>query len=812
MKQQRVQRRRIALTKRSAATVPEWIDKVRLRALDPDRKAQVAIASIPLPRKQPAAVVFDGVASQALPIAWYPAERGTGPGKPRQVLVMGVAGRALRDTLGLTAAAGGAVVTPQPVAAPATADSAWMGPRWQAVIVEEKKTGVMMREVNELVLAHGARRLGLRLGLALTGGGYHWWEWLQIEQLWTGPVCTAVRAAGYIGVTELAEEQLFDPRQYNSGPWLHRHNWLFGEVYAQLFANGLVRVTARHVNNRFFDQGRDLEGLVPVIAFDAGGAPWPETRLDGSCNDFSLGAGAAGVQLAIERSADLISPAHPGRLYGEGGLTIYQPYEGVECIQGDGDPAERWRVEAADRRMWKGLARTVGFDLSFADRPIRTRRYLPPYGWLGYAGALWPDDALPARGPLEGRCDEALECRRAAGGNERKPRCSGRFFQEAARSDGECAHGLMRQAYRTGRRDLYEAALHHAYAIADTGIDHTDFTHQIGGMPKGSISLVLQRNLGILAAYLETGDPYLLRIAESLADAAYAIDRGNWPRRSFGRDAAYIRSLTRLYDVTGQAFYLQRAGEACRRVAQCQRSDGSFADQGGTYGPHAHLNEIVKPWMNSILAEVLVEYLDRAGSDPVVETCLVKTADWLLSVLLKDEDGLFWPYQIAWGRNVEDPSSRWAPDQPPRKHPTGDYQLDYNARTLLWVSRRTGAPQYARAWQATYERRSRICARTGERYASTYGGVKIPDNFTWHEAHLWNARWNGRRVTFTPMLELLAIGREATIERPDGLTLRVRRTSKGVEIETPPPPKDCRHKTRMKKDRADRRPRPTEDK
>lgn len=252
--------------------------------------------------------------------------------------------------------------------------------------------------------------------------------------------------------------------------------------------------------------------------------------------------------------------------------------------------------------------------------------------------------------------------------------------------------------------------------------------------------------------------------------------------RSVNEAVGYIRSLTRLYDVTGESFYLRRAGDACRRVAQCQREDGSFTDQGGTYGPHAHLNEIVKPWMNSILSEVLVEYLTRVEDDPVVAACVVKTADWLLRVMLEDEDGPYWPYQVAWGRNVEDPLSRWTPDKPPRLHPTGDMQLDYNARALLWVSRHTGDPQYARAWQATCARKSRICARTREPYRSTYGNVKIPDNFPWHEAHLWGARWDGEHLTLDPMLDLLEIGREATIELPDGGTVVVRRTAGGVEM------------------------------
>ena len=762
---------------RGQAEIPGWIGQLKLTTLDPNLKAGVALVSLPLPRDNEAVPGFAGMASQAVPIARYPDAHGAGPGRPRQVLVMGVGDEAMPDHLKLTTAGSTALVTPRAVAAPVTSIPGWAGPTWRATVVEEKKTGLMMREINELELSHAGRQLGIRMGIALADGGYHWWEWLQVEQLWAGPVCTAIRAAGYIGVADIPEDELFDPKKYNTGPWLHRHNWLYAEIYAQVFVNGLVRITARHVNNRFFDQGRDLEGFVPMIAFNAGGAGITDTPLDGTVTDFPLGK----VHFDIERGGDLISPEHPGRLHADEGLVIYQPYEGVEYYRGDTAMGEKWNLGAGDRRMWKGMARSVGFDMSFAEQPIRTQRCLPPYGWLAYAGALWPDAVLAARGPLDVRCDDVIEDGSAPSHTGRKPLCSGRYFQMAALSDGEKAHGLMRQAHRTGRRDLYEYALHIAYAYADIGIDHAEYTHQIESMSHGSISLVLQRTLGMLAAYLETGDPYLLRLAESMADAAYALDRGNWPRRSFGRDAAYIRSLTRLYDVTGESFYLRRAGEACRRVAQCQRENGSFTDQGGTYGPHAHLNEIVKPWMNSILSEVMVDYLERVEGDPVVEACLVETAGWLLSVLLKDDDGLYWPYQVAWGRNGEDPLSRWTPDKPPRLHPTGDMQLDYNARTLLWVSRYTGDPRYARAWQATCERRLRICARTGQPYRSTYGNVKVPDNFPWHEAHLWGARWDGERVTFSPMLDLLGIGCVATIELPDGRTLCVRRTKQGVE-------------------------------
>jgi len=256
-------------------TVPHasWIDTLKLHTIDPDRDGDVAMASMPLPQDDHALVAFAGMTSQAVPIAWYPAEQGAGPGKPRQVLIMGIAD-AVPATLGLVPASADALVTPKACAAPATIDPAWSGPHWQTAIVEETKTGLQMREVNELVIEHAGRSLGIRMGIELVEGGYHWWEWLQVEQLWSGPVCTAIRAAGYIGVTDVSEDELFDPEKYNTGPWLHRHNWLFAEVYLQLFANGLARVTARHVNNRFFDQGRNLEGFVPVIAFHKARSPW----------------------------------------------------------------------------------------------------------------------------------------------------------------------------------------------------------------------------------------------------------------------------------------------------------------------------------------------------------------------------------------------------------------------------------------------------------------------------------------------------------------------------------------------------------
>lgn len=757
-----------------------WMERLTLASLDSEPGAQVAIASVPLPKESHAVPVFAGMVSQAVPIAWHPLQDGKRLAK--QALVMGIG--ATGETASLVQANASNVVEVDRPMASASSGADRRGPGWRSAVVEEKKLGLSMREVNELNLSFGGRSVGLRMGVELAEGGHHWWQWMQVEQLWTGPICTAVRAAGYIAIKEVSEDEMFEPSRYNRGDWLHRHNWLVGEVYALIFTNGFMRVTARHVNNRVFDQGRDLEGFVPVIGFTSGGkADAQAAKIDGNRRDFSLGAGNDAVHLDVARTFGMVSAEHPGSLRKLDGMTIYQPYEGTEFLLGDGEPANRWNVRAEEKRMWKGMARSVGFDLSFADAPIRARRYLPPWAWQAQAGALWPDSVLPARGILEKNCDAAITLEPFAALDTppvhcAMPFCSGRYFEPSSMWDGEHAHGLMRQAYRTSRRDLYDAAIHHAFAYADVGMDHADFTHQIVGMPKGSISLVLQRNIGMLAAYLETGDPYLLRCAESMADVAYAIDRSNWPRRSYGRDGAYIRSMTRLYDVTGESHYLRRAGEACRRATQCQHADGSFADQGGATGVHGHLNEIIKPWMNSILLEVFVDYLERVGSDEVIESAVKRTSDWLLSQLISDADGVFWPYQIHWGQNEFDPTTRFAKDPKPARHPVGENQLDYNARTLLWLSRKTGDVRYVKAWQATYDRHF----VKKKSIKSSYGAVKIPDNFPWHEAHLWGARLAGGKVQFDPLLSAIDIGREAVIELPEGGQVRVVRTNRGVEV------------------------------
>jgi hypothetical protein len=759
-----------------------WMSPVRLNAIQPvaGTGARVAVVSVPVPKGSSAMAGIHGTDCQALPVAWYPGLDGA-PGDVKQVLLMGIGKSDLPDQLRLSPILEDRMTKVQPggYAQPEVGDSGmvkssdqagWTGPSWEVKTLAEKKTGVCMNEVNELVLRHDGREIGLRMGLKLDQKpGLRWWEFVTVEELWSGPVCKAIRAAGYLGVVDIDDENICDPKRYNYGPWFHKHNWVYAEIYAVLFANGLVQVTARHINNRFFDQGENLSGLVPMIGIRSDASVAETAVLDGSKSVFSLGK----VQLDVSRSDDVRSVEHPGQLRAEYGVTVFHPYKGVEILLGkpEVDVKENWNCQTDEHQMWKGVARSFGFDLSFADAPIKTARYLVPEGHAGLAGSYWPEGVLSASGNFDPVVERLAK-------HFKYEEVSGRFYQHSGMVDGEYGHTAFRLAYQTRNPAYFRSGVHHAYAMADLGVDHTDFTIRIGGMKQNSIAMPLQRINVMVTGYLETGDPYLLRVAQSVADAAYAMDRSNWPRRSFGRDAAYIRSMTRLYLVTGESMYLRRAGDACRRAIKCQWPQGCYGDQGGTYGAHGHLSQIIKPWMGCILTHAICEYADHATSEePAIEAAIQKYADWLLTVRVEDKDGKFWPYEIAWGKNDEPPFYRYTPDAVRQKHPAGEMQLDYMARIMLRVGAKSGDPRYTAAWYESFKRYFLVKNSS----QSVYQGTRTIEDCAWHEAHLWNARWEGGRVTFKPAAGVIEEGREANIGLPTGETLRVRKTAHGVE-------------------------------
>ena len=60
-------------------------------------------------------------------------------------------------------------------------------------IVDENLTCLLPYQVGEVVFRWKNHSLGLRLGIRWRDE-FHWWQWLRIEELWSGPLVKAVRS------------------------------------------------------------------------------------------------------------------------------------------------------------------------------------------------------------------------------------------------------------------------------------------------------------------------------------------------------------------------------------------------------------------------------------------------------------------------------------------------------------------------------------------------------------------------------------------------------------------------------------------
>jgi hypothetical protein len=277
-------------------------------------------------------------------------------------------------------------------------------------------------------------------------------------------------------------------------------------------------------------------------------------------------------------------------------------------------------------------------------------------------------------------------------------------------------------------------------------------------------------------------------------DHAYWWDRTNWPRRSVGRDAAYIRGLLALADVTDTRHYIERAREALRRCAQRQREDGSFADQGGTIGLHATVNEIIKPWMNSIMSEAMLDFLERA-SDPVIEAAFLRLARWFVSAAISDDKGrVSWACKYRHGDNEGEPTipgsffpvtNPMAPplpgsapvpnvNRPPKKRSERKGKGGSGAkmyRPLLLAAMRTGDPAFVD-----------LCLRNLLYGSDGYGGIdqsanKCIEQGSWFDSHLWNARWLDGALVIRPAPLPDEESYSGTVRTPAGpVTLHYTRT------------------------------------
>lgn len=764
-------------------------DATNLAAVRPTRlhsshQSSAGVFSLPVPPDCPE-VAADGILSQSVPVAWWPGrflnKCGAKPGAARQDRPSAYPDGEYPRRLLVTLCADDDLPTELAIrpggAAHGAADKAARFD-WEVATLERNHSGHVNWEVNELILRHRGKELGLRMGLLTDADGLMWWEWVRCEQVWAGPACTAIRAAGYASSFRLTEDHP-DYRDHRVCPWVHHQHWILCEIYALLFANGVVHVTARHVNNHLYDDnGQDIEGVVPVMGFRGTEAPEGPLALTGGPVEVDLGT----ARINTEECRTLASPEHPGRIWTDGGLTLLQPYEGVDIPLGG--YGRDWRrkdtgfvCQADERRIPAGVGRTVRCCLSLGSASPRVERYTLPYWWYGLCAELTPQPMLPVSDHHDPVIDAAGEWLRDSQLTGRfadgsVPRGSAHYspggeFSESG-WEGETPFNLLRWYYRRPSLDTWNAALRDLYYIADVATDHVHFMMHMHGYPFGAISITMNRSLGIIQGYLETGDPYLRETAENMALCSWAMDSANWPRRSYGRDAMYIRGLVALEDYLPGRGHGPRAREAIGRAISCQREDGSYSDQGGPAGLHGTGNLVIKPWMNFMVMEPMIDWLERHPDDAEVAECVRRICDWELETIVKDGDQWHFPYEWAWGDNPGWPGAD--PGAPNATHPFGNLPgAHYPARALLFASRFFDDPRYAEAWERCYEtlggrdeQRIMDVPHTGDHAAN-----KAIECLTWHQMNRWQARWYKSEISTSPYPPE-GPDREATIITPSG--------------------------------------------
>lgn len=734
---------------------PSLVEELTLTRLNPWAPAQAALVSLPVPPRA-GHVAIAGLTSHAQPLAWWP-EHLAGPegaGHPRRLLL------AVSAEQELPAEA-------RPVLAAPSAQDRWSGPTWETRVLDHNYRGTINWETGELVVRYGGREIGLRLGLLRTDGEPMWWEWLRVEEMWSGPSCRAIRVGGYASAMRLTEDHP-DVTDHRPPLWTHRHHWLFCEAVLLCFANGVVHVTARHVNNRLYDYGRDVPGL-PVIALRCGFDG--EVRLTGEAIEVDLGA----ARLSTDECRTLASPEHPGALSGDGEVTIFRPYEAVEItLDGYGRRSEgpTWVCHPNEGIMPSGAARSVRFVLSMGDAPARVERYVVPWWWYGLCAELVPDSVLPVRDERDAVVDAASDwldgCQLCGFFNDGSVPRGGRHYHEDGRPaesgwEGEAAFNHLRSFYRQPSMARWECALRNVYNTADIAVDHANFMFRMHGYDFGAISITMNRTLGLLQGYLDTGDPYLRETAEHVVLASAAMDASNWPRRSYGRDAMWIRGPIALADYFPGRGHDVLAREALGRLVQCRRPDGAYTDQGGPAGVHAAGNMILKPWMNFMVLEPMMDWLERHPADTEIEAAARRVCEWLLAQVARDEHGVpYWPYEVGWGDNERPPQ---APEQ---TYPRGHIRFWYPARAMLFAARHFGDPRYLEAWEEVYA--GRIGSGAVEAIRSGAGdhtANKAVECVLWHQLRRWNARWVNGQLVADPYV-LPGERRGAIIETPAG--------------------------------------------
>ena len=736
------------------------LEQLELSRLGDDRPAGLLVTSLPLPREASCAWSLQGQATAVKPLGqWYDAAG------PRRLLLAADSGGQAPEHLTLTS---GLV---QPAAEPPAVEMETFA------YAPAEDFHVMYWERSLLSIVWNGRRVGLAMGMRVHGE-VHWWEYCNIDILSQSAQCIEVEMGGAIPHEVTTPEMAAQLMRGEPMPYVHKHNWLNGHIYARLHANGVCEVYAHHVNSMFADDGADLPDAVPVLGIrveeDEATLAAHCGSWDGSCQELTAG----GVAFDLTDLARLATPEQPGNVEIVDGFLVLQPYLGMQLYGGDGlrsrprDDKYYWRAE--EQLIPRGRGRTLRFSLSLnSARSPRVARYLAPDWWYGLCEEFQPQSLLPVRNEFSEATDQA---RRWAhkylipAGFEEGILPNHSLADPSVRvtpgCEGDLPGTLFLSAYRTGDPLDYDCAVRAAYAFTDIIVDHA--VNRVICWPFGpdAVALPLQRAGGPFFAWLETGDPYCLQTARAIIDTAYNWHMNSWPRRSIGRDCCCVHSMIHFYRYLGDTHYLTLAREFIHAIGVAQWPNGSFGDQGGGAGVHGSAAYLAKPWMGWIATMAILDYLEIIPDDEEAFAIVQRFVDWLMSERAprhtrENPDqvaGMGWTYMHNFkGKTLPGITM---PDGPT----TGAhlFHMNYLARLLPWFSFLTGDQRYFEAFMDSYE------AETGPRSADYWNGVATFTFLPWLQDRLWNARLTKDGVEAHPVYLGERTPATGTIATPDG--------------------------------------------
>jgi hypothetical protein len=703
------------------------LDQLRLTSLDDRAHAGLCMTSLPWPKAGSGSATLGGRSTGVLPVGQWP-----GSEVPRRLLLFADNIGAAPESFAVSKGTDAPTVT--------AAKSGKLSVEME--LIDAYQSRFYASERHLLRIRGFGRSIGIAMGVRCQEG-IHWWEACGMVILQENEHFIEVEMAGSIADKAMTEERFLNDTGYDS-PYLHHHNWVSGQIYARLHSNGVCEIYAHHINSKFVDDGRELKDVVPVIGFklDEGiaSAPGIEGTWDGSREELEIG----GVRLDVREVARLATRQQPGDLRQEGQFLVLQPYAGAELYGGicpearTGDP---FIFRAEQRTFPRGMARTLRFSLSLSDRSPVVARYVAPAWWYGLCEEFLPEPLLPVSNALDANLDEArqwLKSHQVRGGFEdgsvprhgKLPREGyGRTRHEPG-WEGEIGYAQFLAAWRTGNRDDYHDALRSAYCFTDVAIDHAAKMVRMHGYAPNAFSLPMNRVLSTVAAYLETGDPYLREAARAVTANSHWQHKNSWPRMAVGRDACYVRSAVLLYRYFGEEFYRSVAYEGAVAVAHSQRPNGSFGDQGGGSGIHQWSGFISKPWMGLLALNGVLDYLELFPNEPLLLQSVKKFADWLMSERRDYQGVRVWSYQHDYhGQRFYFNPITGKEMSLPTEEPWYHASL---ARLLVFSTLAFDDSAYLEAWAE--------CLTQDPHEAGDHAAAATLQFVPWVQAKLWNAR------------------------------------------------------------------------